>query len=233
LALIEALAKIAQAVGEINTNYDPDSLLDALKTVDGAGSGLDADMVDGLHADEFLPSAGVTLAPNEAFVVRDAAARPLFAVRGDGDVVAYNKFRVARRERVDNGKPLYDDIFSARNSGVRYNKNLPIRGDVFYDREFSSRTVVARYISSQVVIVSLPALAIVRVSLIATAMKDCYYFSEYICHRGGVLQGRWTTSNCFDDTCQYPSVFLDDNDLSFKWLDAPEGYSIRVRAVLY
>jgi hypothetical protein len=50
LALIEALAKIAQAVGEINTNYDPDSLLDALKTVDGAGSGLDADMVDGLHA---------------------------------------------------------------------------------------------------------------------------------------------------------------------------------------
>ena len=49
LALIEALAKIAEAVGEINTNYDPQSLLDALKTVDGDGSGLDADMVDGQH----------------------------------------------------------------------------------------------------------------------------------------------------------------------------------------
>ncbi len=50
LAVIEALAKIAEAVGEVNINFDAQTVLDALKTVDGAGSGLDADTVDGLHA---------------------------------------------------------------------------------------------------------------------------------------------------------------------------------------
>ncbi len=49
LALMEALSKIAKAVQEVNINFDAQTILDALKEVDGEGSGLDADMVDGQH----------------------------------------------------------------------------------------------------------------------------------------------------------------------------------------
>ncbi len=48
------LAELVEAVQQINTNYDGQKLLDALKLVDGDGSGLDADMLDGKHAGEFV-----------------------------------------------------------------------------------------------------------------------------------------------------------------------------------
>ena len=40
----------------ISTTFNAQSLLTSLKTVDGSGSGLDADMVDGLHANRFFQS---------------------------------------------------------------------------------------------------------------------------------------------------------------------------------
>lgn len=51
--IILLLAELVQAVQQINTNYDGQKLLDTLKAVDGAGSGLDADLLDGQHADYY------------------------------------------------------------------------------------------------------------------------------------------------------------------------------------
>ena len=71
LAMIQALSEIAKAVGEVNINFDAQTILDSLKTVDGAGSGLDADMVDGLHADDVV-QPGDNLAIGESgFPIRE------------------------------------------------------------------------------------------------------------------------------------------------------------------
>lgn len=44
-----------EVFGEIFAAITPAALLDAIKTVDGAGSGLDADMLDGLDSTDFQP----------------------------------------------------------------------------------------------------------------------------------------------------------------------------------
>ena len=40
--------------GEYGDPDSPESILEKLKTVDGDGSGLDADMLDGKHSDDFI-----------------------------------------------------------------------------------------------------------------------------------------------------------------------------------
>ena len=116
LALIEALAKIAEAVGEINTNYDPQSLLDALKTVDGDGSGLDSDMVDGLHVAKIRNSvhhddeaASVGCGKNST-VVMDTESW------GNSAAILFNAYRL--NPRPNNG-PI-DTPGNCAYSGVEY-----------------------------------------------------------------------------------------------------------------
>lgn len=50
------LKQIAEFINNIIFAITPLQIREALKTVDGTGSGVDADVVDGIHADQFLRS---------------------------------------------------------------------------------------------------------------------------------------------------------------------------------
>jgi len=240
LAIIEALAKIAEAVEEVNINFDAQTILDALKTVDGAGSGLNADMVDGLHASAFVEnqpsdSISITLSPGRAFAIYNTDDEVLFRVTDDGRTMVRNDFRVVNRIHYDEGVELTNDIFSARNTGVRWNKNLPVKfGEVLYDREYSSRTIYGA--NQDKPILTIPSLGIVRVSISATVDDYgdiCHYNSEYVCYRNIVRQLWSDASSCFYAIVEeYPTVYFLDNVLAWKWLVEDYTASIRIRCTL-
>jgi len=62
-----AAAKVYADANDANTTYTATQMRDAVKTVDGSGSGLDADLLDGNHASAFLGVASTASNASKAY----------------------------------------------------------------------------------------------------------------------------------------------------------------------
>lgn len=124
-------------------SYSANDILEKVKTVDGSGSGLDADLLDGLHSSSFVRQYGVFYNANEALNAGTYRFHETMTGLPDG-ATNYGTLFVAREDSADTLWQIYgnynnDGLFYRRgnNTGISDNSWKQI---AFIDSNVTSAT---------------------------------------------------------------------------------------------
>jgi hypothetical protein len=111
-----------------SSSYTASDVLTKIKTVDGSGSGLDADLLDGLHESTFMrksANSGLDMNNNNITDVEDIYLQD--RIYHDGDTDTYIQFHAANEWRVVTGGT---EMLEVNDSNVNISSDLNINGNL-------------------------------------------------------------------------------------------------------
>jgi len=111
-----------------SSSYTASDVLTKIKTVDGSGSGLDADLLDGLHESTFMrksANSGLDMNNNNITDVEDIYLQD--RIYHDGDTDTYMQFHAANQWRVVTGNT---EMLEVNDTNIIASADLNINGDI-------------------------------------------------------------------------------------------------------